>query len=58
MIDIEWVMRMDVDEYIELDLIVEFFSVLVVVNVEIFGFYIRCKYFFWGSGLNMVWFIF
>lgn len=52
-IDTEWVMRMDADEYIEIDLIDELndFDFNAVPNA-ISGFYIKRKYFFLGQWIK------
>jgi glycosyltransferase involved in cell wall biosynthesis len=50
--DSEWVMRMDADEYLELDLLEELPQALSDVNDEITGFYIRRKVFFCGQWIR------
>lgn len=52
LIDTDWVMRMDADEYIEPDLIEEVISRLSRVEPEINGIYIRRKYFFLGRWIK------
>ncbi len=51
-IETEWVMRMDADEYIELDLINELPAALGNTDSSVNGFYIRRKYFFLGKWIK------
>jgi len=48
----EWVMRMDADEYLELDLIEELPKTLASVAGEITGFYIRRKVLFYSKWIR------
>lgn len=49
----EWVMRMDADEYIEEDLVLELRDkVFSTIHYSISGFYIRRKYFFLGQWIK------
>lgn len=51
-IETDWVMRMDADEYLESDLINELKGGLVDVPLDVSGFYIRRKYFFLGKWIK------
>lgn len=51
-IDSTWVMRMDADEYIESDLQQELPQVLNSIEDDVYGFYIRRKYFFLGQWIK------
>ncbi len=51
-IETEWIMRMDADEYIELDLIHELPNAIDSVGDDIIGFYIRRKYYFLGQWIK------
>lgn len=49
---VDWVMRMDADEYLELDLQGELPGVLGALNPDVVGVYIRRKVFFYGKWIR------
>lgn len=52
LIESEWIIRLDADEYMEPDLLQELPKALVNVNDAVTGFYIRRKVFFYGKWIR------